>query len=85
MSLSHIEPFTIVVTDYVNRVAYSFKLTLTRPEGIEDIYTVGQWVNIFDIYGHKITTTNEDIYTMDLPRGIYIVVTENGNTIKIIR
>ena len=85
LSLSYIEPFTIVVTDYINRVAYSFKLTLTRPEGIEDIYTVGQWVNIFDIYGRKITTTNEDIYTMDLPRGIYIVVTENGNTIKITR
>ena len=78
-------PKTFVVTDYINRRAYSFKLTVTRPQGIDEVYTVGEWVNIFDIYGRKITTTNEDIYTMDLPHGIYLVVTENGNTIKIMK
>lgn len=78
-------PKTFVVTDYINRVPYSFKLKINRPEGIEDVYTSGQWVNIFDIYGRKITTTNEDIYTMELPHGIYLVVTENGGTIKIMK
>ena len=55
------------------------------PQGIEDVYTAGQWVNIYDIYGRKVATTNEDIYTMELPRGMYIIVTESGETIKIMR
>ncbi len=74
-----------VVTDYVNRVVYEFKVQLVNPQGIEETYEAGQWVNIYDIYGRKVTTTNEDIYTMDLPRGVYIVVTESGNTLKIMR
>ena len=78
-------PKTFVVTDYINRRTYDFKIRITRPQGIDEIYTAGQWVNIFDIYGRKIATTNEDIYTMDLPRGIYLVVTETGNTIKIMK
>ncbi|MDR9824215.1 hypothetical protein RCJ22_01180, partial [Vibrio sp. FNV 38] len=75
-------PKTFVVTDYINRRAYSFKLTVTKPQGIDEVYTAGQWINIFDIYGRKIATTNEDIYTMELPHGIYLIVTETGNTIK---
>ncbi len=78
-------PKTFVVTDYINRRAYSFKLIVKRPQGIDEVYTAGQWVNIFDIYGRKIATTNEDVYTMELPHGMYIVVTENGGTIKIMR
>lgn len=74
-----------VVSDFVNRVVYQFMIQLINPQGIEEVYEIGQWVNIFDIYGRKVTTTNEDIYTMDLPHGMYIVVTENGNTLKIMR
>ena len=78
-------PKTFVVTDYINRRAYSFKLTVTKPQGIDEVYTAGEWVNIFDIYGRKIATTNEDIYTMELPHGIYLIVTETGNTIKLMK
>ena len=74
-----------IVSDFVNRVVYQFMIQLINPQDIEEVYEIGQWVNIFDIYGRKVTTTNEDIYTMDLPHGMYIVVTENGNTLKIMR
>ena len=73
------------VTDYINRRAYHVTVSTYNPEGIEDIYSVGEWVNIYDIYGRKVTTTNEDIYQMALPRGVYIVVLENGETFKIMR
>jgi hypothetical protein len=78
-------PKTYVVTDYISRRAYNFSVRLYTTEGIEETYESGQWVNIFDIYGRKVATTNEDIYTMQLPRGIYIVVTENGQTIKLLK
>lgn len=78
-------PKTFVVTDYINRRAYSFFVNITRTEGIDEVYEVGQWVNVFDIYGRKIATTNEDIYTMDLPRGMYIIVTEKGQSIKLMK
>lgn len=78
-------PKTFVVTDYINRRAYSFFVNIHRTEGIEEVYEVGQWVNVFDIYGRKIATTNEDIYTMDLPRGMYIIVTEKGQSIKLMK
>lgn len=73
-----------VVTDFINRRVYNLKIRF--PQGIENVeYEEGQWVNIFDMYGRKVATTNESIYTIDLPRGIYIIVTENGNTIKLSR
>ena len=78
-------PKTFVVTDYINRRAYSFFVNITRTEGIDEVYEVGQWVNVFDIYGRKIATTNEDIYSMDLPRGMYIIVTEKGQSIKLMK
>ena len=78
-------PKTYIVTDYISRRAYNFSVRLYTTEGIEETYESGQWVNIFDIYGRKVATTNEDIYTMQLPRGIYIVVTENGQTIKLLK
>lgn len=74
-----------IVSDYVNRVVYDFMIQLINPQGIEETYEAGQWVNIYDIYGRKVVTSNEDIYTMDLPHGVYVVVTENGNTLKIMR
>ena len=78
-------PKTYVVTDYINRRAYSLTIEIYDPQGIDEVYEAGMWVNVFDIYGRKITTTNEDIYTMDLPKGMYIIVTESGQTLKIMR
>ncbi|MBQ8939790.1 MAG: Ig domain-containing protein [Paludibacteraceae bacterium] len=78
-------PKIYVVTDYINRRAYSLTIDVYSPEGIENVYEAGEWVNIYDIYGRKVATTNENIYTMDLPRGMYIIVTESGETLKIMR
>ena len=75
-----------VVTDYISRRVYEFYVDLYDPhQDIEQVYEAGQWVNIFDIYGRKVATTNENIYSMELPRGMYIVVTENGQTMKIMK
>ena len=78
-------PKTYVVTDYINRRVYSLTIEIYDPQGIDEVYEAGMWVNVFDIYGRKVTTTNEDIYTMDLPKGMYIIVTESGQTLKIMR
>ena len=78
-------PKTYVVTDYINRRAYSLTIEVYDPQGIDEVYEAGMWVNVFDIYGRKVTTTNENIYTMELPHGMYIIVTESGQTLKIMR
>jgi hypothetical protein len=78
-------PVAYEVSDYVNRRVYDVAIRFYYSEGIEDIYAVGDWVNIYDIFGRKITATNEDVYRMTLPRGIYIIVTETGETFKIMR
>ena len=72
------------VSDYINKRYYDVVVRLYSPEGIDNI-KAGTWVNIFDIYGRKVTTTNEDLRTIDLPSGMYIVVTDDGQTIKIMR
>jgi hypothetical protein len=59
-------------------------VTVDRHEDIENVYVTGEWVNIYDIQGRKITTTNENIYEMSLPTGVYIISTANG-TFKITR
>jgi hypothetical protein len=82
---SSVLPVTFTVTDYINIRTYSVSVRSYRPEGLENVYTAGEWVNIFDIYGRKVATTNEDIYTMPLPQGMYIVVTASGSTLKIMR
>lgn len=84
-STSMYKPVEYVVTDYINRRVYEVTVHTYTSEGIEDVYVVGEWVNIFDIYGRKIATTNENIYTMDLPRGVYLIVNENGKTAKIFK
>lgn len=74
-----------VVSDYINSWYYDVVINLYDPhEGIENI-EVGTWVNIYDIYGRKVATTNEDLRTMALPQGMYIVVTEDGQTTKIFK
>ena len=71
-----------VVSDYIHRRVYNVVVALYRAEGIDNVYTTGEWVNIYDIHGRKITTTNEDVYQMALPTGVYIISTANG-TFKI--
>lgn len=85
LSIAQYIPIEYVVTDYITRRVYEISVRLFKPQGIEEVYSAGQWVNIYDIYGRKIATTNEDIYTMTLPRGMYIVVTESGQTLKIMK
>ena len=78
-------PVAYEVSDYINRRVYEVAIRFFNSEGIEDVYAVGDWVNIYDIFGRKVSTTNEDIYHMVLPRGVYVIVTENGQTFKIMR
>ena len=73
-----------VVSDYIHRRVYNVLVTVDRHEDIENVYVTGEWVNIYDIQGRKITTTNENIYEMSLPTGVYIISTANG-TFKITR
>ena len=84
-SASTFAPVVFTVTDYINRRAYDVKVRLFEPQGIEEIYSVGDWVNVYDIYGRKIATTNENIYNMALPTGVYIIVLENGDTFRILK
>ena len=78
-------PVAYEVSDYINRRVYEVAIRFFTSEGIEDVYAVGDWVNIYDIFGRKVSTTNEDIYHMVLPRGVYVIVTETGQTFKIMR
>ncbi len=78
-------PVTYEVSDYINRRVYEVAIRFFNSEGIEDVYAAGDWVNIYDIFGRKVSTTNEDIYHMVLPRGVYVIVTETGQTFKIMR
>ena len=79
-------PVMVEVSDYINRRVYAVTVELhSKSQGMKEVYSAGEWVNIYDIQGRKVATTNEDIYTMALPRGIYIVVTESGQTIKLMR
>ena len=86
LTYAYLRPQKYIITDFINKNVYNFILELYNPhQGLEEAYEAGQWVNIFDIYGRKVTTTNEDIYTMELPHGMYIIVTESGETMKIMK
>ena len=78
-------PVVYTVTDFINRRTYDVIVRAYNPQGIDEVYTAGEWVNIYDVFGRMITTTNQDIYTTDLPRGMYIVVTAKGGTLKIMK
>lgn len=83
-SSSNLVSIVYTVSDYINVRHYVVCVTAVQPMGIEEVYQAGEWVNIYDIQGRKVATTNENVYTMDLPRGMYIVQTTRG-TIKIMR
>lgn len=83
-SNSNLVPIVYTVSDYINVRHYVVCVTAVQPMGIEEVYQAGEWVNIYDIQGRKVATTNENVYTMNLPRGMYIVQTTRG-TIKIMR
>ena len=85
LSKSSFSPVVFEVSDYINRRTYDVTVHTFNPQSIDEVYTIGEWVNIYDIYGRKLTTTNENIYTMSLPHGVYMVVTADGHTIKILR
>jgi len=78
-------PIEYVVSDYINRRVYEVTVRKYSPQGIDEAYTDGEWVNVYDIYGRLLTTTNENIYTMDLPRGMYLIITSGGQTIKLMK
>lgn len=78
-------PVIYTVTDYINRREYEVRIKAINAQGLDDVYAVGEWVNIYDIYGRLVTTTNENIYTMALPRGMYMAVTAGGQTIKLMK
>lgn len=82
---ANLVPVIYTVTDYINIHTYEVTIDVPYEQGIDEVYTSGEWVMIYDIYGRSVATTNEDIYSMTLPRGIYIVITENGNTIKLFK
>ena len=73
-----------IVSDYINKRSYDVVVRIKAAQGIDEI-EVGEWIHIYDIYGRKVATTNEDFRTMDLPRGMYILVTESGKTLKVMR
>lgn len=78
-------PVVYTLTDYISSLSYSVSVRVKNSQGVENVYVSGEWVNIYDVYGRKVATTNEDIYAMPLPQGMYIVVTESGQTLKIMR
>lgn len=64
------------VSDFVNQRIYNVRLIVET--GLEEILEEEGWVNIYDIRGQKVTTTN-DIRGLSLPSGIYIVVGQKGS------
>ena len=83
LSYSYIFPKEYIVSDYINRYIYEVTVNTYISDAIDHVYTAGDWVTVYDIFGRKLTVTNENIYTMDLPRGVYVIVTESGQTLKI--
>ena len=78
-------PVVYTLSDYISSLSYSVSVRVRNSQGIDNVYVAGEWVNIYDVYGRKVATTNEDIYSMSLPQGMYIVVTGTGQTLKIMR
>lgn len=84
-SNSSFSPVVFEVTDFINRRTYDVTVHSYNPQGIDELYNIGDWVTVYDIYGRKIATTNENIYSMDLPHGVYMIVLGDGNVLKIMK
>ena len=83
------------VSDYITKVRYTAKVRVgTGLENAENdglwvggstLYNPGGvWVNIFSMSGQLMTTTNSDFSFDSLPRGMYIVKSENNTTLKVL-
>lgn len=66
----------VTVTDYINVRHYTLQIDFNT--AVEEIYTVGEWVNIYDIQGRLVATTNEDLRSLSLPHGMYLIQTTQG-------
>ncbi len=77
------------VSDFVTKVRYTVKVRVATD--LEDIQadglavlgdqlrnTQGVWVKIYNVSGQLITTTNSDFSFENLPRGLYIIQSENA-------
>jgi len=74
---------TYTVSDYINIVRYQVFVNVVT--GLEEVtYTPGEWVDIYDIRGTKVATTNANVYTLALPRGLYLIRTAT-ETFKLMR
>ena len=74
---------TYTVSDYINIVRYQVFVNVVT--GLEEVtYTPGEWVDIYDIRGTKVATTNANVYTLSLPRGLYLIRTAT-ETFKLMR
>lgn len=78
-SSSRLKPIVFTVSDFINVRHYNVVVTAAVAEGIDEVYQSGEWVNIYDIQGRMLLTTNEDVYQMELPRGIYLIQTSHGS------
>ena len=85
MSTATFHPFAYEVTDYINRRVYEVSIRTYNPQGIDEIYTVGGEVKVFDVFGRLLMTTTEDLHTISLPHGAYIGVTTEGKSFKFVR
>ncbi|MCQ2341986.1 MAG: cadherin-like beta sandwich domain-containing protein [Paludibacteraceae bacterium] len=70
------------VSDYINKVIYT--VYLKQPTDLEDVYMPGEWVNIYNMHGFKVMTTNEDVHALALPHGVYVIQT-NSHSFRIFR
>ncbi len=85
-STSNLLPVSITLSDYINVRNYSVVVVAKQKEqtAIEEVYQAGDWVTIYDIQGRVVRTTNEDLRTLSLPKGMYLVSTPRG-TMKLMK
>lgn len=86
-----------VVSDYVNKKVYTARATVKQPDALDDIENGlalqglvlhndnNIWLNVFNASGMLVTTTNSDIDFNQFARGIYLIVTADGKTLKLAR
>ncbi|MBQ9339761.1 MAG: hypothetical protein IJS13_05455 [Paludibacteraceae bacterium] len=83
------------VSDFINRKTYVAKATLSA--SLDDVVSGlwmsglllnnpnGMWVNIYNVSGVLVTTTNSDYDFSYLPNGIYLVATASGSILRVMR